>query len=387
MEESIVNERYDNLFRSVKEALNKMKNDGLAKQLQKHKTSNYFSPDRLNEVMNEYINSWREYYIQQLIHDIQEAELTKDKIEYKIQRIETRLNFENREINKENHNLRKRKASIKSNIKHLQETLGQYDEGLNQIVSSRAKKVYYAQESLRTIKNSLVNLDMELNSIKTKYRTEFSVCMRQYKQMQSDIKTTAISHAFEQEMTSAIEDFEIIQKVNEIKKTQEKTVEISKSLEKFIGYINNTSSACNIKEQVDTQYFQNAERILTTIVNNKTTDYIDNRLRFNGSTLNFSNFVSETKKKYNDSLLKKEKEVEEIIKNARLRQKKLEEELIKAQQKLIALQNIDGSDDDEIIQELQKTRKDLESTTYALDQKLNMLAINSSLSPRRSSYE
>ncbi|EAX93236.1 hypothetical protein TVAG_156000 [Trichomonas vaginalis G3] len=383
MEESIICERYDNLLRSVKEALNKMKVDGLAKQLQKHKTSNFYSANRLNEVLNEYINSWREYYIQQLISDIQEAELTKDKIEYKIQRIETKFNFQNREINKENHNLRKKRASIRTKIKSLQERLDEYDDGLNQIVSSGKKKLNYAQESLQMLKNTLMNLDMELNSTKTKFNADFAICMRNYKQVQNEVKRSAMTNTFGQVSINAIDSFEAIQKTNEIKRIQDKSEELSKAITKMVGFINSTSASCNIKEQIDNQYFQNTEKLLTQILKNKTSDYIDSRLRASGSTLNYTNFVSETKKNYTEALLRKEKEVDEIIRNARFRQKKLEEELVAAQKKLLMLQNVD-SDDDHIIEELQKTRKDLESTTHVLDQKLSQLAINSTMSPQRS---
>lgn len=383
MEESIICERYDNLLRSVKEALNKMKVDGLAKQLQKHKTSNFYSANRLNEVLNEYINSWREYYIQQLISDIQEAELTKDKIEYKIQRIETKFNFQNREINKENHNLRKKRASIRTKIKSLQERLDEYDDGLNQIVSSGKKKLNYAQETLQMLKNTLMNLDMELNSTKTKFNADFAICMRNYKQVQNEVKRSAMTNTFGQVSINAIDSFEAIQKTNEIKRIQDKSEELSKAITKMVGFINSTSASCNIKEQIDNQYFQNTEKLLTQILKNKTSDYIDSRLRASGSTLNYTNFVSETKKNYTEALLRKEKEVDEIIRNARFRQKKLEEELVAAQKKLLMLQNVD-SDDDHIIEELQKTRKDLESTTHVLDQKLSQLAINSTMSPQRS---
>ena len=382
--ESLIKERYENLHSSVCESLKRMKDDGLVVQLELHKTSTKFASERLYEVLNEFMNCWREKYIQKLQHDIEEAEITHDQILYKFQRIRSKIINKNKEKFNQTKELKDKKREILSNIKIVQTQIHQIGKGFGNLINGKEQKIAGATETLDIIKDSISTLRTDVDALKSKFRSDQAQNMRQFKQIQQTVKSGASKCVYGYDISELNESyghFDSIQKEKEITRIKMQNTKLQSSLKTILNYINSISSATNVTEKVDESNFQNISKVITKVSEYKSQEYT--QMKTQGLTINSDNFVQKVKSDYDEALLKKQQEIDEIMRQSKEKRKKLKLDLRRATQQLMIMRRNHEQfedDDNDIFKEIQKSSRDLEATKLILDQTMGKLYQHSSSS-------
>ena len=383
--ESLITERYENLNLSVRDALHRMKRDGLVAQLELHRTSTPFAGDRLYEVLDEFMNCWREKYIQKLQHDTEEAEITHDQILYKFQRVQSKLQLQNKEAFSQLKLLKKKKQELTSNISTLETQIKQIGKGFGNLINGKNKKITTVNEALDIIKDDITALRLDINSMKSKFSSDQALNLRQFKNYQANIKSEVSKSVFGYDISQneTYEQFDILQREEEITKIKVINTKLQSSLKSLVGYLNSLSTANNLPQRVDeSNSYQNITTVLNNIFECKSKEHISTTLQDSGSSMKATNFVEQVKSEYDEALLKKQREIDEIIKQTKMRRKKLESDLQKATRQLAQLRNAHQyyDDDNDIFNEIQKSRRDYEATSHILDETMNKLGMHSSSS-------
>ena len=241
MYESLINERYENLKLSIKDSLHRMKNDGLVSQLEQHKTSTKFASNRLYEVLKDFMDCWRERYIQKLHHDSEEAEISHDQILYKLQRVQTKLNLQNKEVISQTKAGKKKRDALASSIKEIQHEIKHMGKGFNEIINRNQQKIFEASETLDKLKDTTNLLKTDIKVAKSKFSTTLALNMRDLKLAETKIKEQALNCVYSNNK-EVFEDYEELKKAEEIKKLKATNNKLASSLKTIVDHINSISS-------------------------------------------------------------------------------------------------------------------------------------------------
>ena len=388
-------ERQNQLQQSINNAFVKMKVDYIAKQLEDHDETKKFGSNRLNEILVNMLNDDREKYIRKLSNDLEESLDIKNKLLYKLERAQLKVKIKNDEVSTERGRLTimKRKTQEKINGIHTDDEK-MYDYYKNEILKIR-NKTKLSQKTLSGLDSTCFQVKQQLNSMKQIIKQNKDLYSQELHKTKEHIANNVLplmSPTFGIDQVN--NDIEIVSKTNTCKKLHARNIQMQKSLNEVIEYIN-TISKVSIETNIQNigdfeigiqQQQQKIKTVLVKYYDKQEENFMNKMLLKSGSPYDIHEFISQTVTKYNEKMKQKEKEYDEVIKKAKQRRKQLEQELTIALKRLYQLADLRNSSEDEnIYNELQRMQDEYKARSNALSHTMNLLAAQSGTNTMNSS--
>ena len=383
MEEELLSKRFSNLESSVKRALKQMQTDGLARQLEYHKTSSSFAPNRLLEVLSDNIEAGREKFIQQLLHEIDNCAFERDKIELKFQKLRTQIASNTKTANDQSKKLKQLGIKISTQISEIQQKQASRESRYEKAISFRNDEIQKSRILFKQSKQILDSLSSQISDLRMQVSSYSQTSSRTVKSTCNKIKIETkriLNDIFENQEEKMSDSLESKRSESESVKSQ--TIKIQNAYSSVISYINENAAALSLSERVvKEKNGSDVESIMNMILDAKADEAIKYHLKqatvqLEDVVLDRQNFVSTSAKYYNDRLKKKEKEINEIILQAKRRRHKLKEDLMAAQNQIKSLTGSTFISEEESMKEFEQSNKELASARQMLDLTMSQLGLN-----------
>ena len=362
--------RAQSLEAAVKLALRRMQTDGLAHQLEMHRTSSQFVARRLTEVLKEFIEVGREKEIQKLLHEIDSAVFERDKSEMRLQRARTDHEAACRSVKVEHQQLTQARDILASKIAEIKQKQAQNAAHFEKAIVAREREIRSSNVALAKTKALLNSLTADLSELKADLSINLTAGTRLVKSTFRKAKDDSKRRIRERNVASKRNiEKQVNAKKQELDELTTRTSSVKNSVANLTTFLNGLA-----KSQPDTH--THIRTVLSTIVNEQETEAVEHHLS-EGSlprelATNPSEFAQAAKKLVEEKLKEKITELDRIIAQARQRRLKLQAELDTA---LAQIRSLQGSRiyDDSDFQSNMSPQFDFEGTTRQLDATLSQL--------------
>ena len=387
MEEELYARRFQNLEESVKKGLKQMQTDGLARQLEMHRSSAAFAPNRLLEVLSDNIESSREKFIQQLLHEIDNAVFDRDKIELKAQKYKAQMVANQKAIQEENKNLKQLGDSLVTYIKKVQKKQADRETKYTSAIARRDTELRNSRKIFETTKSILDSLSSDLSNLRIHCSQTAVSSQRNLRtscnqiKLQSNRYLTQINEDQKAKATSEMES-----KENLLKTLKKKTTSLQNAYNSITSYLNKIAATSSISRTISDP--QSLSALLTDILEAKGNEAVklhlrESRNKINGISLDKSHYCESISNYVNEELRKKDKELDEIIKKAHNRRRQLEKDINDANEKIKKLQESGMSAGNDSMRELEQSELLHQSAMRELDLTMSQLDLPSSTRRKR----
>ncbi|OHT02600.1 hypothetical protein TRFO_07009 [Tritrichomonas foetus] len=379
MEDELYSKRFSNLESSVKKALKQMQTDGLARQLELHRTSSIFAPKRLLEVLSDNIEASREKFIQQLLHEIDNSVFERDKVELKNQKLKTQILANSKAAKEENQKLKQRGIKISEMISEIQQKQTHREARFEKALSIRDNEIRKSNSLFSKTKSILRDLSSELSELRLQVSMYSTNSQRSLKSTCNKIKVESkhrladVIESQEVKMTTSISS-----KKTEAETAKRKTASLQHAYNGIINYLNENAAAVSLSSRITNVH--DIDSVVAQILEAKADESVKLHLKQAStqiSSLNQDrkNYANSAARYVNEILRKKEKELDAIIAQARQRRHKLKADLAAAQEQIKALTGSKMSGEGDSMKEFEKSNTELESATQMLDMTMSQLGL------------
>lgn len=381
MEEELYTKRFHNLEQAVKRSLKQMQTDGLARQLEMHKTSSVFASKRLLEVLSDNIEASREKFIQELLHEIDNAVFDRDKIELKVQKVKDQIVSNSRAVKEENKKLKQLNQTLSSQIAQIQQKQAHRESRYETALSIRNAEIRKAQNLFTTTKSSLNALNSDLSNLRLQVSTLSSNSQRTLRSSFNQIKIKAQRFLTENKEDQETKYEEALNtKNNQLSALKKKNAVHQNAYNSIASYINEVALSSSLSGTVTDS--QSIGPVLAQILEKKADEAVKLHLKqsntkIDGISLDRQNYVFSVTNYVNEELKKKENEIDEIIRQAKERRHKLKKELLAAQEKIKSLSGTGIKNEDDSMKEFEQSELKLQSEKQKLDLAMSQLGIGS----------
>jgi chromosome segregation ATPase len=379
MMEQLIAERRANLEASVKRALKQMQTDGLAVQLELHQTSSQFAPNRLCEVLRDQIEAGREKLIQKLLHEIDNTIFERDKVELKHQRLKLQLSTRHQEIQLESKRLTQTKEATSQRIRELQKKHSQTLDRFQKALTARDCQIANFRQILTKSKIFLESFSTELSEVRAAIELLSVQTSRVFRSAIQDLRQIAgrsLSHR--KGMIQQRASKQISSKQSSIATTKAKCATIRDSLQSLKTFINDIAASNSINTRFSESNPALLRDVLSSVIIAEENAAIKQQFRGSspsrGSDSTPTFYVQSLRENYEKALQNKERDLDEIIAQARQRRLNLQIELDAALEQIRRLQGSKASDTD-LTRHFEQTRYDFESSTRQLDATMSQLGL------------
>lgn len=364
--------RFKNLQDSVKRALKNMPNDGLAQQLELDKTSCKYVPQRLVEVLNDYIDAGREKLIQKMLHEIDNAQFERDKSEIKYQKLNTMMSNENKETQEESHRLDVQIKSTNSKISDIQQKQASAESRYQKTLSKQDAFIRRSQIMLAKSKASLSSLAADLSEIRADVTVWNTMKTRSVRWATNQLKKGS-EKIIEERHHNGIQSLKstLSSKERDIENAKSRTVALKSSITALNSYLNGLAASSSIKNRINDKDGNSFGIVLNQVAKAQEKNAV---AEITKSQQNSRDYIISIQSEYEKKMKEKDQELDEIMVQARKRRLKLQAELDKALEQIKALQGNRSDDgEDDLLDELERSSHDIESTSKKLDNTLLQL--------------
>ena len=379
MEEELYTKRFHNLETAVKRSLKQMQTDGLARQLEMHKTSSVFASKRLLEVLSDNIEASREKFIQELLHEIDNAVFDRDKVELKVQKIKDQIISNSKAVKEENKKLKQFTQSLSSEIAQMQQKQAHRESRFETAISLRDSEIRKAQNLFTTTKSSLNSLSSDLSNLRLQVSTFSANSQRTLRSSCNKIKIEAKRYLTEKNEDQEAKYTEALNsKKNQLDTLKKKNAVHQNAFNSITTYLNEIALASSLPGTVTDS--QSIGPVLAQILEKKADEAVklhlkQSNIKIDGIALDRQNYVFSIKNYVDEELKKKENELDEIIRKAKERRLKLKKELLAAQEKIKSLSGTGIVSDDESMREFEQSEMKLQTEKQKLDLAMSQLGL------------
>jgi len=347
MKSSLYEERYLRLHDSISDALRKMKNDGLAMQLEKHYLSVDFAEKRLAEVLANSIDSDREKFITSLSNDYDELLSLQDRIILKQEASKKKFVDKVNSTHAENSELKSIVIINEEKLQKLKVECIRSEEKLLTRMKTVEEQIKDRKALSQKTKIVLASLNSDLQNIKTQIN-EFMGGIRIVKQQQkSSISNHSRSPISKANLTKAeIFKSEYRQKVAMIEDIQKRKKEVTRSLISLQSIVKDLAQENGMKEDVT---IGNIQSVLKQTIKKIEDEHVEEHLRqatsqLDGVKITRDTYAEAVDSLYHRLLLERENHYNEIIRELNRRSSLLKAQIKDAIAQLKALKGTDSDD-------------------------------------------
>ena len=364
--------RAESLEATVKLALRRMQTDGLAHQLEMHRTSSQFVARRLTEVLKEFIEVGREKEIQKLLHEIDTAVFERDKTESKLQKARTDLEAASRNLKLENQQLTQARDILAGKLAEIKQKQSQTASDFESTIIARERQIRASHVVLAKTKALLsalaadlseiradtsVNLASGLHLVKSSFRKSKDDAAKQIKSRRAASQRRATQ--------------EVRAKTKHLDDLRAKTKSLETSVANLKTFLHGLSPGGAAAPPADS-----IQATLSALVAAKEAEAVEQHLAESsalpGLARSPAEFARAAKQLVEDQMKAKLAELEAIIAQARKRRLKLQAELDTALEQIRSLQGSRIYDDSDFASNM-SPQFDFEGTTRQLDATLSQL--------------
>lgn len=379
MEEELYTKRFHNLETAVKRSLKQMQTDGLARQLEMHKTSSVFASKRLLEVLSDNIEASREKFIQELLHEIDNSVFERDKVELKVQKVKGQIISNSKAVKEENKKLKQLSQSLSSQIVQLQQKQAHRESRFETALSIRDAEIQKANNIFTKTKSSLNSLNSDLSNLRILVSTFSSNSQRTLRSSCNKIKIEAQRHLTESNEEQEAKSSEIMStKKNQLNALKKKNATLQNSYKSITSYLNEIATSSSIPDKVTDS--QSLGTVFAKILENKSDEAVklhlkESNVNIDGIIQDRENYVLSITKYVNEELKKKEIELDAIIKQARNKRHELKKRLFEAQERIKSLSGTEIRGEDESMRDVEQSEIKLQSEKQKLDMAMSQLGL------------
>ena len=381
MEEELYTKRFHNLELAVKRSLKQMQTDGLARQLEMHKTSSVFAAKRLLEVLSDNIEASREKFIQELLHEIDNAVFDRDKVELKVQKVQDQIISNSKAVKEENRKLKQLSQALSSQISQMQEKQAHRESRFETAISLRDSEIRKAQNLFTTTKSSLSSLNSDLSNLRLQVSTYSSNSQRMLRTSCNKIKIESKRYLTENNEDQEAKFEEALNaKSNQLNTLKKKNAVHQNAYNSIITYLNEIALSSSLSGTATDS--QSIGPVLAQILEKKADEAVklhlkQSNIKIDGVSLDRQNYVFSVTNYVNEELKKKEAELDEIMRQAKERRHKLKRELLAAQEKIKSLSGTGIRSEDDSMREVEQSEIKLQSERQKLDLAMSQLGLGS----------
>ena len=361
--------RAETLEATVKLALRRMQTDGLAHQLEMHRTSSQFVARRLTEVLKEFIEVGREKEIQRLLHEIDTAVFERDKTETKLQKARTDLEAASRNLKLENHQLTQARDILAGKLAEIKQKQSQTASDFESTIIARERQIRASHVVLAKTKALLSALAADLSEIRADTSVNLAAGLRLVKSSFRKSKDDAAKQIKTRRAASQKHAAqEVRAKTKQLDDLRAKTATLQTSVTNLKTFLHGLSPSAPPSDSI--------QATLSGIVAAKEAEAVEQHLAESsalpGLARTPAEFARAAKQLVEDQMKAKLAELESIIAQARKRRLKLQAELDTALEQIRSLQGSRIYDDSDFASNM-SPQFDFEGTTRQLDATLSQL--------------
>lgn len=368
--------RIESLNSAVKKALNRMQTDGLAHQLELHKTSCHFVPRRMTEVLKDFIEVGREKDIQKLLHDIDNAVFERDKSQLKLQKARAQIEEKNREAKAVNKKLNQMKQKLTERISEIQQRQVHSDARYEKAIVAREDHIRKANVALAKSRTLLSALSADLSELRADVSLTSASSVRVLKSSFGQIMNEAKhrisirSENVKQQMNKKKGEKEA-----ELEEMRKKASGIRNAMQQIKSYINDMAQRCSLSVKVsDGQGFGD---VLSEVIIAQQEAAVKRHMADGVASLDLTGgkdgIAQSARELYERIMKQKAADLDQIIAQARKRRLKLQAELDSAMEQLKSLQSSRMVDDVDLFNDVESSGYDLQATTQQLEATMSQL--------------
>jgi hypothetical protein len=361
MQEALVQERYESLARSVRRALKQMQTDGLVLQLELHRTSSQFAPQRLTEVLHDSIDAGREKFIQKLLHEIDNASFERDKSDVRHQRLRSQVAAKQQQIANERRRLTQTHDALSAQIQDLQQKHAAMLSRREGAAALRNDQMQQSRKLVAKLRSTLTSLSADLSHLRADVSLAALSGARTLRSGIDDMKKGASrlsahrkdSIARNANQVAALEQ-------NEIGQSQATCGAIRESIRTIVEYVNGLARARAVQARAS-----DIAGVLRLVIAAEVQQHCPKDQK---------RFARAARDSHDRAIRAKEAELEQTIADARKRRLKLQVDLDAA---LELIQRLQGEPpDDDVTAGFDASKYDFEASTRQLDETMSQLGLS-----------
>lgn len=354
-----------------------MQTDGLAHQLELHKTSCHFVPRRMTEVLKDFIEVGREKEIQKLLHEIDNAVFERDKSQLKIQKARSQIEEKNKEAKSTNKKLNQMKQKLSEQISELQQRQVHSDARYEKAIVTREEHIRKANVALAQSRAALSALSADLSELRADVSLSSASSVRVLKTGFSQIMNEA-KHQINERSENVLEQVnrKKSEKEAELDDVRRKAAAIRSAVAQIKSYVNDMAQKCSLSVKVaDGRGFGD---VLSEIIIARQEASVKRHMADGVASLDIScgkdGITKAVRELYESTMKQKVAELDQVIAQARKRRLKLQAELDSALEQIRSLQGSRMADEGDLMNDIEHSAYDFQTTTQQLDATLSQLS-------------
>lgn len=386
MEEILINQRFHNLEKAIKKSFNRMQTDALAHQLELHRTSSKFTNERLSEVFLESIDIARESFIQKLLQAIEQASCENDKVKLLIQKENAKSITNQKMLENENAKLKQRQFQLSEKLSELQYEDSSLETKYRSAIRIRQEQYRKSLTILSKARKDIKDLNSHIQKLRADTTLLSTSTIRDIRTLKEKSKQESGTYLYkfnEQQLQETKKN--INSQKQYMRKVQQKRKELDASIHSLTKYLQEVATSSlppnkilknivetNNSKEMEKEQFSN---LLNQVIQNEQQKAIQTAIKKSGGSKakTAEDYAHDLQVYYKSAIAQKDREIAELIEQAKKRRNRLQEELQKALDHIKELQDSQLSTEWNVVEQFEDSQSQYISQAKSLDDSISQL--------------